>query len=130
MRFMRNIVRNYPLSWLLVIGIWVLCLIPIPETPLDDVTLIDKWTHIVFYLVLTLVVRYEDYRTCHSTALGRSLMLAWLAPALMGGLIEIVQATCTGGRRSGDWLDFLADAVGATIGWLIGMLLVRYRAKG
>lgn len=127
---MRNIVRNYPLSWLLVIGIWVLCLIPIPETPLDDVTLIDKWTHIVFYLVLTLVVRYEDYRTCHSTALGRSLMLAWLAPALMGGLIEIVQATCTGGRRSGDWLDFLADAVGATIGWLIGMLLVRYRAKG
>ncbi len=46
----------------------------------------------------------------------------------MGGLIEVLQATCTGGMRSGDWLDFAADAVGATAGSAIGILLVWWRA--
>lgn len=41
----------------------------------------------------------------------------------MGGSIEIVQATCTYGLRSGEWLDFAADAVGCMAGWLIGMAL-------
>lgn len=47
----------------------------------------------------------------------------------MGGVIEILQAYCTGGRRSGEWLDFAADALGSTIALLIGILLVRCRAK-
>ena len=47
----------------------------------------------------------------------------------MGGLIEILQANCTGGMRSGEWMDFIADAVGATIALVIGILLVKYRAK-
>ena len=50
------------------------------------------------------------------------LVISLLLPVLMGGLIEIVQATCTGGRRSGDWLDFAADGVGAIIGWIIGQV--------
>lgn len=47
----------------------------------------------------------------------------------MGGLVEIAQAYCTGGRRTGDWLDFAADAIGATLGGLIGILLVKCFAK-
>ena len=47
----------------------------------------------------------------------------------MGGLIEILQSKCTNGNRSGEWLDFFADAMGSTIALLIGILLVRYRAK-
>ena len=50
-------------------------------------------------------------------------------PIIMGGLIEILQSYCTNGNRSGEWLDFLADAIGSTIAVLIGILLVRYRAK-
>jgi len=41
----------------------------------------------------------------------------------MGGLVEIVQATCTGGRRSGDWLDFAADAIGVAAGLFIGLII-------
>ena len=47
--FLLKKIRNYPLSSLLIVVIWVVCLIPIPETPLSDVNLIDKWTHFVMY---------------------------------------------------------------------------------
>ena len=51
--FIAKKIKNYPLSSLLVVAIWVVCLIPIPETPLSDVNLIDKWTHFVMYGSLT-----------------------------------------------------------------------------
>ena len=54
---------------------------------------------------------------------------AWLAPVLMSGLIEILQENCTGGRRSGDWLDFAANATGTTLAAVIGILLARCRAR-
>ena len=54
----------------------------------------------------------------------------FLAPLLMGGLIELAQATCTGGNRSGDWLDFAANSIGVVAGNLIGMLLAKCFAKG
>ena len=47
----------------------------------------------------------------------------------MGGLIEIVQATCTGGNRSGDVTDWLADTVGVVLGQLIGIPLAMWLAN-
>lgn len=55
---------------------------------------------------------------------AKLLCLAWLAPILMSGLIEILQEYCTGGRRSGDWLDFAANSIGATLGALAGTIMV------
>lgn len=128
---MRNFIRNYPLSIILVVFIWIICLIPIPETPLDNVRLIDKWTHIVMYLVLSSVVGHERFRANkreNRKTTPRQLVAGeWLLPVLMGGLIEIVQATCTGGTRSGDWFDWLADAIGATIGLFFGLLILKVR---
>ncbi len=48
---------------------------------------------------------------------------------MMSGLIELLQAYCTGGRRSGDWLDFAANTAGATLAAVIGILVVKRRAK-
>ena len=48
---------------------------------------------------------------------------------LMGGVIELVQAYCTGGTRSGEWLDLAADSLGVLIGQPIGMLLVACHAR-
>lgn len=42
-------IRSRPLSVLCVTVIWILSLMPIPETPLNDVRMIDKWTHLVMY---------------------------------------------------------------------------------
>ena len=60
--FLLKKIRNYPLSSLLIVVIWVVCLIPIPETPLSDVNLIDKWTHFVMYGSLTTVIWFEYIR--------------------------------------------------------------------
>ena len=60
--FIAKKIKNYPLSSLLVVVIWVVCLIPIPETPLSDVNLIDKWTHFVMYGSLTSVIWFEYIR--------------------------------------------------------------------
>ena len=132
MRTMKDLYRlmlRYPLSSLLVAVIWIICLIPVPETPLSGVALIDKWTHIAMYFVLGLVL-WTEYLFRHKRVFRqRVILMAWLAPVVMGGLIEFVQATCTGGTRSGDWLDFLANAMGCTLALPIGILLAKCFAK-
>lgn len=123
--------RKYPLSALCVAVIWILCVMPIPETPLDHVRFIDKWTHLVMYAGLCAVIWLEMARHGLGRAWKSLLLYAVAMPILMGGLIELVQAYCTGGNRSGEWLDWAADSVGVLIGQLIGMLLAacvaRYR---
>ncbi|MBR1469334.1 MAG: VanZ family protein [Prevotella sp.] len=125
-----NLTKRYPLSVVLIVVIWVLCLIPaFPETPLNEFSMIDKWTHLVMYGTLVAVIWWEYLRQ-HNTRNARSLFVwAFLAPVVMGGLVELAQAYCTGGRRSGEWFDFLANSLGVVLGTLIGMLLAAIRAK-
>ena len=126
---MYNILKSYPLSVLSVVVIWVLCLIPIPETPLSDISMIDKWTHFVLYGGLCAIV-WAEYGRQHTRPLNKQ---AWiftlLLPVIMGGLIEIVQATCTGGKRSGDIMDWAADNIGVVLGQLIGIPLALTLSK-
>lgn len=128
---MKNVyllIQKYPLSCLLTIGIWVICMIPLPETPLDDVKMIDKWTHFVMFGGLSLVIWIEYIRQHRKTRMRHSLPFAFLFSVLMGGLIELAQAQFTT-TRNGDWLDFLADGIGVIIGNVIGMVLVWYHAR-
>jgi len=50
--------------------------------------------------------------------------LAFLAPVAMGGMVELAQAYCTAGHRSGDWLDFLANSLGVVLGTFLGLILM------
>ena len=138
---------RYPLTALAVVVIWMLCLIPIPETPLNQISLIDKWTHLVLFGGLTVIIwaemlRDDKRRTKEAVysdpkALSPSCKILsrryalWggLAPWLMGGLIEFVQATCTHGVRSGDPIDFMADGVGVLLGMAIGILLAEILSR-
>lgn len=134
-----SFVKFYPLSCLFVAAIWVACFMTVPRTPLDNVAFMDKWVHFLMYGSTCAVIYLETLRHGRATAikkpnggksqkLVRRLAYSWLAPVLMSGLIEILQATCTGGRRSGNWLDFAANAVGATIGVATGILLAKCHA--
>lgn len=124
MRKTTGFLRRYPLSCLCIALIWVLCFATIPETPLDNLTLIDKWAHIVMYCGTCSVIWFEYLRS-HLVANKKAILIyAWLAPVLMSGLIELLQAYCTGGRRSGDWLDFAANSVGATLALAAGFLVL------
>ncbi len=126
---MYNILRHYPISWTCVAIIWVLCLMPIPETPLGGISMIDKWTHLVMYGGLCMVI-WGEHALQHPSANKRFIWIwAFTMPFVMGGLVEIVQATCTGGRRSGDVVDWIADGIGVIIGQLAGILLARVVAS-
>lgn len=126
---MYNILKSYPLSVLSVVVIWVLCLIPIPETPLSDISMIDKWTHFVLYGGLCAVV-WAEYGHQHTRPLTKQVWIyTLLLPVIMGGLIEIVQAICTGGNRSGDIMDWVADNIGVVLGQLIGIPLALTLSK-
>lgn len=126
---MKEYIKKYPISLFLVVAIWIICLIPIPETPLDDVPMIDKWTHFVMYGLLCSVI-FTEYANSHiKPNIKRLAICGVLLPVIMGGLIELAQAYCTGGNRSGDWIDWIANSIGVMIGTAIGSLVVYLRAK-
>lgn len=117
--------RRYPLSFLLAFAIVLLSLLPIPDVRTTvEVPLMDKWAHMVMYGVLTLVIWLEYIRAHRQMRGRRLLLLAFLAPIAMGGVLELMQAyltTC----RSGEWLDFVANSIGAVVGAGCGLLASR-----
>ena len=123
--FLAKKIKNYPLSSLLIVAIWVVCLIPVPETPLNDVNLIDKWTHFVMYGSLTTVIWFEyiRWKKKNKTFQWKALLIGGLlCPIIMGGLIELAQrflTTC----RSGELADFYCNSLGVMLGCLIGLIL-------
>ena len=104
--------------------IWILSLIPFfPETPLDNVEFIDKWVHILMYGCSFIVVWIEYTRKHKQADYEKLFFWAWLAPILMSGAIELIQEYCTGGGRSGDWLDLAANASGVTLATVVGLII-------
>lgn len=47
----------------------------------------------------------------------------------MSGAIELLQAYCTGGRRSGDLADLVANAIGVSLALGAALLLARRRSS-
>lgn len=121
--------KKYPFSCVLIAAIWYLSLLfKAPETPLDDVLLIDKWVHIVMYGG-TFTVLWIEYIHLHQQPdYPKLLIWAFIAPIVMSGIIELLQEYCTE-TRNGDWLDLLANAIGVTLAAVIGLVLLRLRAR-
>ena len=114
---------HYPLSVLCIALIGVLSLTPFfPETPLDDVAFIDKWTHLVMYGGTCSVIWWEYLRSHRRIDRLRLLLWAVAGMVMLGGLMELMQAYCTT-TRSGEWLDFWADSLGVLVGTAIGLLM-------
>jgi VanZ family protein len=122
-----SFVKRYPLSLCCVALIWYLCIwfMP-PEFPeLENVAFLDKWTHFVMYGGFCGTIWWE-YLRCHNRLNGwRLFLLAWLAPAAMSGVIELVQAYCTV-NRAGEWLDLAANVTGCTLGTIVGLVMAKF----
>lgn len=97
--------------------------IPIPEkAPMSDVPLIDKWVHMLMYMGLVFVMWFDHVARNKRVAKRKHFLFMFLYATLLGGLMELVQAyltTC----RSGDWVDFEANAIGAAIGVGLSLLV-------
>lgn len=113
--------KQIAITLLTTVAIVLLSLLPMPEyLPLADVSMIDKWTHFIMYGGLAWVAYIEN----RNAGLLRRLVVALVFPILLGGLLELLQdwlTTC----RSGEWLDFAADAVGAVLGYGLGYVTAR-----
>lgn len=113
------ILKRYFWTTLVTVAIVVLSTMPIPEeAPLGDVPLIDKWVHMVMYAGLVFMMWVDHVVRSKQKYTWTVRILILLYAIALGGAMELVQAyltTC----RSGDWIDFEADAVGALIGKLI-----------
>lgn len=115
--------KRYPITFLLAAAIMVVSLAPMPDMKMAaDIPLMDKWTHMVMYGVLTLIIWLEYIKVHCQMCTWKLLVLGFLAPVALGGMLELMQAyltTC----RSGEWLDFVANTIGAIAGALIGLAI-------
>ena len=117
-----NYLKRYPISLFLTLAVVALSVLPIgaPEVA-RDVPLADKWVHMVMYFVLSVAVGWELRRGHSRLPLWQLLLCGFCLPALLGGALELVQNYCTT-YRSGEWLDFAADSIGAAVGFVIMLL--------
>ena len=125
--------RMFPFTLVCVALILVLSFFSPPHTPLDGVALIDKWTHLVMYGgtagVFWLEYWRARYRKGFRLKAATLFLVAVVVPVVLGGVIELLQAYCTGGRRSGEWADFVADTLGVLLAWLLGATVVKAFAR-
>lgn len=123
-------VRKYPFSLVCLVVVWYLSFFTPPQTELDEVPFMDKWTHLVMYGGTCIVIWTEYLHKHHTTTKWKLAVWAWAAPIIMSGCIELLQEYCTNGRRNGDWADLLANSLGVTLAAIIGIWMGWYRAKG
>ena len=116
--------QKYPLSTTITVVVWLLSLLPyFPETALNDVPFIDKWTHFLMYGTLCTAIWGEYWWKHRRPDYEKLFFGAWLTPVVMSGVLELLQEYATP-TRHGEWTDFLANATGVTIGAVIGLLFV------
>lgn len=121
--------KRYPFSHAIMAIIIVLSLAHIPEVPhLENISLMDKWTHMFMYGVLTSVIWWEYLRKHQYIYWQRVLIGAILLPILLGGSMELAQKYLTT-YRSGEWLDVAANSIGVLLGTALALLVNRtYKA--
>ncbi len=122
-------IERRPMTVVIVLAIWYLSLFTPPRMEWADENFMDKWAHLLMYGALAFILWAEDRRARRSPVSVPRLLLLYAAPVAMGGLIELVQKYCTAGTRSGEWLDFAADAVGALLGLALGCVVTRMWLK-
>ncbi len=116
--------KHYPLSLLSTAVLLYVSLMPVPEVELQDVPFIDKWAHMLLYLGYGSCLWLEHLRAQKGNLQGWSAWLTVAWPIALGGLIELLQAYATT-CRSGDWMDALANGVGAAGAVLVGRFVLR-----
>ena len=116
---MLQYLKKYPFSLCVILAILYLSFFTPPKTDLGEIPGFDKFAHTAMYGGLCLVIWFEYLRSHRSLNATKMCIWGFIAPILMSGVIELMQA-CTE-NRSGEWLDFYANSLGAVLAALIGL---------
>jgi len=108
-----------------------LCLFKPPKTDLDEINNFDKLVHFGMYFFLSSLLWVEFFKAHKDdeTPMWHAWLGALVCPIIYSGVIELLQAYTTT-YRSGDWVDFVANSLGAIVGSLFSYYLVRKRFFG
>ncbi|MBQ2970798.1 MAG: VanZ family protein [Bacteroidaceae bacterium] len=121
---MMNYIKKYPLSIIIIGVILFLSFFNPPDTPLNQVTNIDKVLHFLMYFGFCSVLWFEYLMSHEHNDARRLVPWAIIAPILFSGLIEIGQQTLTP-TRAGDWWDFLFNTLGCLAAVLFSQFVTR-----
>lgn len=89
------------------------CLKTLDDMPDISWPYMDKVVHFLMYFGLSAVASFGYiYGEKGRVIILKLIIFAFALPILYGGLIEIIQEKYFEGR-TGDWFDFLADALGS-----------------
>lgn len=123
---MLTFIKRYPLSLLIILAVAYLSFFRPPSTDLNEIPNLDKVVHFCMYFGLSVVLWFEFLRGHRQkrVPVWHAFVGAFLCPLLYGGFVEIVQEYGTD-YRSGDWLDFAADAAGVVVASLLSYYVLR-----
>lgn len=86
------------------------------QLPPMPIPYIDKWVHLVMYVILSAILSGDLLRDRVRPSIVLAIAIA--VSAIYGGAIELLQEYCFP-PRTGEWLDWAADIAGATTGALM-----------
>lgn len=119
-----NYLKKYPLSILIIGIILFLSFFNPPETPLNEVTNLDKVLHFTMYFGFCAVLWFEYFKSHEQSEAKRLIPWAIIAPIIFSGLVEIGQQTLTP-TRAADWGDFFFNALGCLVAALFSQTVTR-----
>lgn len=123
MRFFRFYGMTIVLSLLIL---YLSILRQVPDIPQIQFEGLDKVVHFFMYFALAAVACYELYRQRYTFADAKMRFWGLYFPIIYGGLIELLQENFFP-PRTGDWVDWLSDTLGAlTAYFLAKKLLPKY----
>lgn len=129
----KSSILHYWRTIVVLISIFLLSILTIPSTSINKVVRfahIDKVAHLLLYMLLGAVIYVEHKKTqTNGTNKQVSLYVLLFFAIFYGGVIELVQMYLTT-KRSGEWLDWVADIVGVIVGMGTGMLFYRKKKNG
>lgn len=92
-----------------------------PHVSIPSFTGADKLAHLLMYMLLSFVVLW-DIQSLRISIFWKAI-IALVFSSIFGGFIEIIQEFFFY-PRTGDWIDWVADCIGAIIGLLLCKVII------